>query len=72
MADTPGRRETSHPIEVPDPEASDPNSASRGSAHDQTVICTSLRISELHGIDCGDVVLGTGTHVRCEGKGRNQ
>lgn len=33
---------------------------------------TGLRISELLGLDCGDVVLGTGAHVRCEGKGRKQ
>lgn len=29
-----------------------------------------LRISELIGLDCADVALGTGAHVRCEGKGR--
>jgi site-specific recombinase XerD len=33
---------------------------------------TGLRISELLGLDCGDIVLGTGPHVRCEGKGRKQ
>ena len=33
---------------------------------------TGLRVSELLGLDCGDVVLGTGAHVRCEGKGRKQ
>ena len=31
-----------------------------------------LRVSELIGLDCADVVLGTGGHVRCEGKGRRQ
>ncbi len=31
-----------------------------------------LRVSELVGLDCGDVALGTGAHVRCEGKGRKQ
>jgi site-specific recombinase XerD len=31
-----------------------------------------LRVSELAGLNCGDVVLGTGAHVRCEGKGRKQ
>ncbi|HUB72344.1 MAG TPA: tyrosine-type recombinase/integrase [Acidimicrobiales bacterium] len=31
-----------------------------------------LRVSELVGLNCGDVVLGTGGHVRCEGKGRKQ
>lgn len=33
---------------------------------------TGLRVSELIGLDCGDVVLGAGGHVRCEGKGRRQ
>ena len=31
---------------------------------------TGLRVSELIGIDCGDVSLGVGAHVRCVGKGR--
>ncbi|MDN5853977.1 MAG: site-specific integrase [Actinomycetia bacterium] len=31
---------------------------------------TGLRVSELIGLDCGDVTLGAGGHVRCEGKGR--
>jgi site-specific recombinase XerD len=35
-------------------------------------LLTGLRVSELIGLDCGDVVLGTGAHVRCEGKGRKQ
>jgi site-specific recombinase XerD len=29
-----------------------------------------LRISELLALSCADIVLGTGAHVRCEGKGR--
>ena len=33
---------------------------------------TGLRVSELIGLDCGDVHLGTGAHVRCQGKGRKQ
>jgi site-specific recombinase XerD len=33
---------------------------------------TGLRVSELLSLDCGDIVLGTGAHVRCEGKGRKQ
>jgi site-specific recombinase XerD len=33
---------------------------------------TGLRVSELINLDCADVVLGTGGHVRCEGKGRRQ
>lgn len=31
-----------------------------------------LRVSEFAGLTCGDVVLGTGAHVRCEGKGRKE
>src|SRR5215218_4529159 len=33
---------------------------------------TGLRVSELTGLNCGDVTLGTGANVRCEGKGRRQ
>jgi site-specific recombinase XerD len=33
---------------------------------------TGLRVSELIGLDCGDVTLGTGAHVSCLGKGRKQ
>jgi site-specific recombinase XerD len=33
---------------------------------------TGLRLSELTGIKCGDVLLGDGPHVRCTGKGRKQ
>lgn len=33
---------------------------------------TGLRISELIGLNCGDVNLGTGAHVRCRGKGRKE
>jgi site-specific recombinase XerD len=31
---------------------------------------TGLRVSELTGLNCGDITLGTGACVRCEGKGR--
>jgi site-specific recombinase XerD len=31
---------------------------------------TGLRVSELIGLDCGDITLGVGSNVRCEGKGR--
>jgi integrase/recombinase XerD len=31
---------------------------------------TGLRVSELIGLSCQDVVLGTGAHVHCQGKGR--
>lgn len=33
---------------------------------------TGLRVSELVGLRCQDVVVGTGAHVRCTGKGRKQ
>jgi integrase/recombinase XerD len=33
---------------------------------------TGLRVSELIGMNCQHVVLGTGAHVRCLGKGRKQ
>ena len=33
---------------------------------------TGLRVSELIGLTCSDVTLGTGANVRCEGKGRKQ
>ncbi len=33
---------------------------------------TGLRASELVGLTCGDVVLGTGAHIRCMGKGRKE
>jgi site-specific recombinase XerD len=35
-------------------------------------IQTGLRVSELTGLNCRDVTLGTGANVRCEGKGRKQ
>jgi site-specific recombinase XerD len=35
-------------------------------------IQTGLRVSELTHLRCGDIVLGTGAHLRCEGKGRKQ
>jgi site-specific recombinase XerD len=33
---------------------------------------TGLRVSELNGLTCGDVHLGTGPHVSCHGKGRKE
>jgi site-specific recombinase XerD len=35
-------------------------------------IQTGLRVSELTGLNCGDIILGTGSNVRCEGKGRKR
>ena len=37
-----------------------------------TAIQTGLRVSELVGLRHNDVVVGTGAHVRCTGKGRKQ
>lgn len=33
---------------------------------------TGLRVSELVGLDCHDIVLGNGAHVQCTGKGRKE
>ena len=33
---------------------------------------TGLRVSELTALRCRDIVVGTGAHVRCDGKGRKQ
>jgi site-specific recombinase XerC len=33
---------------------------------------TGLRVSELTHLRCEEVTLGTGAHLRCEGKGRKQ
>lgn len=35
-------------------------------------IQSGLRVSELTGLRCQDLVLGTGAHIRCTGKGRKQ
>lgn len=35
-------------------------------------IQTGLRVSELTGLNCNDVTLGTGANIRCDGKGRKQ
>jgi site-specific recombinase XerD len=33
---------------------------------------TGLRVTELINLNCSDIVLGVGAHIRCEGKGRKQ
>jgi site-specific recombinase XerD len=38
----------------------------------RTAVETGLRISELIGLRCEDITLGTGAHVRCRGKGRKE
>jgi len=35
-------------------------------------IQTGLRVSELRGVRCDDIVFGAGAHVRCHGKGRKE
>lgn len=37
-----------------------------------TAVQTGLRVSELVGLRCEDIVLGAGAHVRCKGKGRKE
>lgn len=37
-----------------------------------TDVQTGLRVSELTGAVCNDVILGTGAHIRCTGKGRKE
>jgi integrase/recombinase XerD len=53
-----------------------PDTATRAGRRDHAMILlaaqTGLRISELTGLTCGDVHLGTGPHVSCHGKGRKQ
>lgn len=51
-----------------------PNQATWSGRRDRTLLLvavqTGLRVSELVGLRCQDVTLGTGAHVRCTGKGR--
>jgi integrase/recombinase XerD len=53
-----------------------PDKATRAGRRDHAMLAlaaqTGLRISELTGLTCGDVHLGTGPHVSCRGKGRKQ
>lgn len=53
-----------------------PNLATWYGRRDRTIlhvfVQTGLRVSELIGLDLGDVHLGTGAHVCCRGKGRKQ
>ena len=53
-----------------------PDQATWMGRRDRTVMLvaaqTGLRASELLGLRCQDVVLGTGAHVRCTGKGRKE
>ena len=53
-----------------------PNPSTWTGRRDRTLLIvavqTGLRVSELIGLRCQDVVLGTGAHVQCVGKGRKQ
>jgi integrase/recombinase XerD len=53
-----------------------PDSATWFGRRDRTLLLlalqTGLRVSEVISLNCGDVVLGTGAHVRCMGKGRKE
>jgi len=53
-----------------------PDRATRIGRRDHTLLLlaleTGLRVSELTGLTCGAVHLGTGAHVRCHGKGRKE
>jgi len=53
-----------------------PDQTTWASRRDRTLMLltvqTGLRVSELVGLDCQDIVLGSGAHVRCKGKGRKE
>ena len=53
-----------------------PDKATRVGRRDRALLLiaiqTGLRVSELISLRCEHVILGTGAHVRCEGKGRKQ
>ncbi len=75
----PNKRHERRPIEFLNREEIDallavPNASNWLGRRDRTLLLvavqTGLRVSELTGLTCQDVVLGTGAHVRCLGKGR--
>ena len=77
----PNKRHERRPIEFLNREEMDavlavPNLSTWLGRRDRTLLLvgvqTGLRVSELIGLNCQDVVLGTGAHVRCLGKGRKQ
>lgn len=53
-----------------------PDSSTWTGRRDRTLLLvavqTGLRVSELIGLPCKNIILGHGAHVRCEGKGRKQ
>jgi len=75
----PNKRHERRPIDFLNREEMDallvvPNLSTWLGRRDRTLLLvgvqTGLRVSELIGLNCQDVVLGTGAHVRCLGKGR--
>ena len=77
----PNKRHVRKPIEFLNREEIDallavPNRSTWLGRRDRTLLLvavqTGLRVSELIGLNCQDVVLATGAHVRCMGKGRKQ
>lgn len=77
----PNKRHERRPIEFLNREEIDallaaPNLSTWLGRRDRTLLLvgvqTGLRVSELTGLNCQDVVLGTGAHLRCLGKGRKQ
>jgi len=56
-------------LDAPDPERWE---GRRDRALLALAIQTGLRVSEITGLNCGDLTLGAGAHLRCEGKGRKQ
>lgn len=77
----PNKRHVRRPIDFLNREEMDallamPDSSTWMGRRDRTLLLvamqTGLRVSELIGLSCQDVILGTGAHVRCLGKGRKQ
>src|SRR5437016_12492081 len=77
----PNKRHEQRPIDFLNREQIDallaaPNPSTWMGRRDRTFLLvavqTGLRVSELIGLNCQDVVLGTGAHVRCLGKGRKE
>ena len=77
----PGKRYDRVPVQYltrPETEAllAAPDQSTWAGRRDRTLMLvtvqTGLRVSELVGLDCQDIVLGNGAHVRCKGKGRKE
>jgi len=77
----PSKRYTRRPVAYLNPPEVDallaaPDPSTWAGRRDRTLLLIAvqcgLRASELMGLRCGDIVFGTGAHVRCEGKGRKQ